>query len=104
MHSADTPDQADCLIRLSKVPALVERLTGERPHVATIHRWAQRGCRSVKLRTAFAGGHRRTSERWLAEFFHEINMRAANEVSTNPQQHVNAGYERAKQDLEAEGF
>lgn len=61
------------LIKLSQAPALVEKVTGERPHVLTIHRWARKGVRGVRLRSAFAGGIRRTSAEWLDEFFAELN-------------------------------
>ncbi len=55
--------------RLSASTATVEQITGERPHVATMHRWATRGLAGVKLRTIYAGGHRRTTEPWIRDFF-----------------------------------
>ncbi len=64
------------LVRLSQRARIVEQITGERPHVATIHRWAQRGLKGIRLRTAFAGGHRRTSDRWVREFFQEVTKAA----------------------------
>lgn len=71
------------LVKLSKVPEIVERITGDRPHVATIHRWRLRGCKGVKLQTAFAGGHCRTCEKWLREFFAGVTA-AANGTSEAP--------------------
>lgn len=61
------------LIRLSQVPPLVEQISGYRPHIVTVHRWAKKGTRGVKLRSTFAGGYRLTSAEWLREFFDEIN-------------------------------
>jgi len=81
------------LIRLSKVPATVERITGDRPH----HRWRLRGCKGVKLKTAFAGGHCRTTERWLREFFADITAAvngATEDTSTESPDRAAAGHKR----------
>ena len=64
----------DQQILLSDVPKLVEMRTGNRPHVSTIHRWVKRGIRDIRLRTIFAGGHRRTTPRWVNNFFSEIQV------------------------------
>jgi hypothetical protein len=66
----------DLLVRLSATPPIIERITGERPHKSAIYRWAQRGLRGVRLRTAFAGGHRRTCETWIREFFDAVTAAA----------------------------
>ncbi len=60
-------------VRLSSVPLIIERRTGEAPHIATIYRWVNSGLRGAKLRTTFVGGHRRTTEQWLNDFFAEVN-------------------------------
>jgi hypothetical protein len=44
-----------------------------RPHVSTIIRWAERGCRGHRLKTWLIGGARVTSEEALAEFLAAIN-------------------------------
>jgi hypothetical protein len=72
------------LIKLSKVPEMVEKITGDRPHIATIHRWHIRGCKGVKLQTAFAGGHRRTTETWVREFFEAVTQAAGNAKQGTP--------------------
>ncbi|MDV6031966.1 MAG: DUF1580 domain-containing protein [Phycisphaera sp. RhM] len=56
---------------------IVEKITGERPHAATLHRWASCGRTGVKLRTAYAGGHRRTTEDWIREFFDAVTQAAS---------------------------
>lgn len=39
-----------------------------RPHVATVIRWWQRGCRGVRLETCLIGGIRHTSEQAVQRF------------------------------------
>ena len=88
----------DLLVRLSDAPRLVARITGERPHKSVIYRWASRGLRNVKLQTAFAGGYRRTSWRWLLEFFAEVT--AAADGKSRPQ--IDTAARRAKEIATAE--
>lgn len=64
----------DQQILLSAVPKLIEMRTGNRPHISTIHRWVHRGIHDVRLQTIFAGGHRRTTPRWVNNFFSEIQV------------------------------
>lgn len=94
------------LFKLSKVPALVEQLTGDRPHIATIHRWHQRGCRGVKLQTAFAGGHRRTTETWVREFFAGVTAAANGDAPTTAPVDAgqSVGHDRAERELAAAGI
>jgi hypothetical protein len=93
------------LVKLSKVPAIVEAITGDRPHIATIHRWHLRGCKGVKLQTAFAGGHRRTTEKWVREFFAKVTA-AANgaKASDESSPEKSAAYDRAERELAAAGI
>ena len=65
---------SDQMVRLSMAAKIVESITGERPSTATIYRWASRGLAGQKLRTAFAGGHRRTTETWIREFFDAVTV------------------------------
>jgi len=67
----------DLLVRMSKVPGIVAEITGERVALGSIYRWVQRGLRGQRLRTAYAGGHRRTCRRWLREFFAAVTAAAA---------------------------
>lgn len=94
------------LIRLSGAAAVVERITGERPHIATLHRWAQRGLCGVKLRTAFAGGHRRTTEQWIREFFDAVTAAHDGKSSQQPEASRSASMsrEQAAAELAADGI
>ena len=74
------PDQ---LVRFGEAAKIVESITREPVSTASIYRWASRGLRGVRLRTAFAGGHRRTSETFLREFFAAVTA-AADGVSVSP--------------------
>lgn len=58
----------DRLIRLTEVPALLEKITGARVHVASVYRWVQRGCKGVFLETEMLGCCEMTCERWVREF------------------------------------
>jgi len=97
---------SDQLIKLSAVPAFVETITGDRPHIATIHRWRLRGCKGVKLQTAFAGGHCRTTETWVREFFAEVTAAANgdNPKQNNPATESSAAHDRAERELAAVGI
>ncbi|MCA9141125.1 MAG: hypothetical protein KDB00_30350 [Planctomycetales bacterium] len=50
-----------------------------------MHRWASRGLKGVKLRTAYAGGHKRTTEEWLREFFDSVTAAAQGATERAPQ-------------------
>lgn len=107
-------DADDHYLLLSAVPKFVQRLTGQRPHIATIHRWRQRGLRGVRLQTTFVGGHRRTTTRWLLELFD--NLHAAHDGTPAAIRHVRSksreqpsissrdGLSQALDHLEKEGF
>lgn len=94
------------LVKLSKVPAIVEQITGDRPHIATIHRWHLRGCKGVKLQTAFAGGHRRTTEKWVRDFFAEVTAAANGTTASDSQTSTKhtAAHDRAERELAAVGI
>jgi hypothetical protein len=52
----------------AKLPQL--RRNGRSPHIATIYRWVDRGCRGLKLESVVIGGSRCTTseaiDRWIA--------------------------------------
>jgi hypothetical protein len=64
------------LVPLQRVPAM---LPG-RPHRSTVFRWAQRGCRGVRLRTVSVGRTKCTTEAWLWEFFEQIAAARADQT------------------------
>ena len=91
------------LIRLVDAISEIEALTGERPHTATISRWAQRGLSGVRLKTVYALGCRRTTVEWLTAFFEEVQQARSSEKpteSTSAQTRV----EEAKRRLAREGM
>ncbi len=93
------------MVRLSAAAPVVERIRGDRPSSATIYRWAQRGLKGVKLRTAFAGGHRRTTENWIREFFAAVTE-AVDGTGIAPPKPVSRSQRvaRAEAELEAAGI
>ena len=52
---------------------LPARRRGKRPHVATLYRWSQRGCRGVRLETCQVGGTRCTSVEALQRFVNQLS-------------------------------
>ncbi len=64
------PAALDCepLITLSQAAAWIGSRTGRRPNISTLHRWALRGCRGVRLETQAVGHVRYTSEAAILRF------------------------------------
>jgi hypothetical protein len=63
----------ETLISLADVPAqLPNRRGGRRPHVSCIYRWAQRGCKGIRLETLQCGGTKVTSLEALQRFFERL--------------------------------
>ena len=60
-------------IPFSDVADRVQQLIGHRPHLGTIHRWATKGVKGVKLRSIYACGARRTTEEWIKDFFQSLS-------------------------------
>ena len=46
---------------------------GKRPHLATLYRWATRGCRGIRLETLTIGGTMCTSEDALLRFIRRLS-------------------------------
>lgn len=53
--------------------ALPRRRGGKKPHVATLYRWAQYGCRGVVLETCQIGGTKCTSLEALQRFVDRLS-------------------------------
>lgn len=64
----------DRQVRFAQASRFVEEITGEAPHPTIFYRWATVGLFGVKLRTAYAGGVKRTTRAWIREFFAEVNV------------------------------
>lgn len=59
------------LVPLSAAAAwIASRTGGKRPNISTLHRWASRGCRGIRLETVFVGHARFTSLEAVLRFFH----------------------------------
>lgn len=52
------------------------RRKGKRPNVATLYRWAQSGCRGVRLETICIGATRCTTMEALQRFFDAITAKS----------------------------
>ena len=74
------------MVRLSAASCIVEKITGDKPNPSTLYRWHSRGLKGVKLRTAYAGGHRRTTEQWIREFFDAVTEAADGQVDESQYQ------------------
>lgn len=74
--------QSQKLFPFTETPDRIRALTGgkKKPHIATCHRWKQKGICGIKLRTISIGGTRCTSDEWLMEFFEATT--AAKDKST----------------------
>ncbi len=55
---------------------LPARRGGKRPNVATLYRWAQIGCRGIRLETICIGATRCTSMEALQRFFDALTAQA----------------------------
>lgn len=92
--------QSESLVSIKETPARLP----SRPHVATVWRWIQRGCRGVKLETVLVGGRRFTSEESIQRFVEATtaaaNGEAANHVPTRRRRAV----EQAESEMDAAGL
>jgi hypothetical protein len=57
------------LMPLGRVPRLVEKISGIRPHISTIHRWKNQGIEGVRLETVSIGSRCFTTEKAVYDFF-----------------------------------
>lgn len=76
-------DKRDQLFALLDGTAVVEELTGKRPHNTALHRWAKRGIAGVCLQTITVGRRRFTTRRWLLDWFAAVD--GARRTSTRRQ-------------------
>jgi len=71
---------SESLLQIGKAPLEIKRITGERPHRATIDRWRRRGCQGVKLETVKIGGKRYVSHEALQRFVEAVTAAADREL------------------------
>lgn len=82
--------------KLLPLVAAVEQATGTRPHLSTVIRWATRGCRGVRLETAFVGGRRFTSVDAVRRFVEAGTAQSGATMTSRPTPHQAAvGADRA---------
>ena len=68
--------------KLLNICEAIHSVTGRRPNLSTGWRWASKGCRGIRLRTAVLGGKMLTSIEWVEEFIQATTeARNANYVS-----------------------
>lgn len=60
------------------------RRKGVRPNVATLYRWAQSGCRGVRLETICVGATRCTSMEAMQRFFDALTAQAEHRTIAQP--------------------
>ncbi len=99
---------SETLISLADVPAqLPERRGGKRPHVSCIYRWAQRGCKGVKLEVLQCGGTKVTSLEALQRFYERLSAASNGEpkalLSGSVKRRQRAA-DNATKELEAAGW
>lgn len=82
---------------------LPRRRVGKRPHVATLYRWAQSGCRGVKLETLQVGGTMCTSLEALQRFCERLSGNEPGVPSKTSKQRVSE-IAKAEAELSAAGI
>lgn len=76
------------------------RRQGKRPNVTTLYRWAQHGCRGVRLETIKVGGTTCTSLEALQRFCDALTAQAANNPMPEPVAPARkASIERAEREM-----
>ena len=98
--------QTETLVSLSEAAKnLPRRRAGKRPHVCTLYRWSQRGCKGVLLETVQIGGTRCTSKEALARFFQRLTQDAGHDTpSSRTPTRRRREVEKASSELEREGL
>ena len=64
---------AEDLIELARAAADLADFSGRKPCIASLRRWAQRGCRGHRLETVFLGNRMMTSRQAVSRFIAAIN-------------------------------
>lgn len=90
--------------RLLTISAAAKSLP-HRPHVATVWRWVQSGCRGTKLETILIGGRRYTSEEALQRFIERTTAAANGEtIPTRTAKQREKAIAAAERELAAAGI
>ena len=75
-----------------------------RPHLATVIRWWQRGCRGVHLETVLIGGARHTSREAVQRFVDATTAAADGKPPADPSPQSRKRVEQAEKQLAARGI
>lgn len=96
----------ETVVALADVPArLPSRRRGKRPHVSCIYRWAQRGCRGIRLETIQIGGTSCTSLEALQRFFEALTAaRDGKPITSRTARQRKVAHDRVTQELESSGW
>jgi hypothetical protein len=78
-----SPLHREELVTFNEAAAWVRDKTGRKTHLATLHRWALRGCRGRRLESVLIGRQRMTSREALQRFF-EAGAQPADIEATAP--------------------
>ncbi len=87
------------LIAIRDIPGEVPN----RPHISTVWRWIQRGCRGIKLETVLVGGRRYASRESLTRFI-EATTAAADGEKPNSSSSRSRFIAQANNELDAAGI
>ena len=93
----------ETLIPINQVPVHLEKITGKRPHIASIYRWIQKGIAGVQLETLIIGGTRLTSTEALDRFFQE-STKAKESQKQKSRQSANSRYRSFEKQAENLGI
>jgi hypothetical protein len=84
---------------------LPKRRAGVVPHVATLYRWAQKGCKGIRLETIQIGGTSCTSTEALQRFFDRLTAaRSGETVPVRTSRQRQRAQEEANAELERAGW
>ena len=83
---------------------LPRRRKGKRPHASTLFRWAQKGCKGVRLETIQVGGTRCTSFEALQRFFEALTAPTAPAAPTTTSRARQRSIAQAEADLDDAGI
>jgi hypothetical protein len=70
------------LINLNQAADLAPHVSGKKPSISTVWRWAMQGVGGIKLRTVRAGRRVATTETWVHEFFEALDTAARERYDT----------------------
>jgi Protein of unknown function (DUF1580) len=83
---------------------LPARRGGKRPHVSCLYRWAQHGCRGIRLETLQCGGTKITSLEALQRFFERLGAASSGEIPpTRSARQREQAILRAERELDRQG-